>query len=202
MASYRYIQKPEPNNSFGDLHPELIKEWNYSKNEGLTPFDIKPKCNKHFWWVCSKCGHEWQVPAHHRSYGWGCPCCASKVVKAGYNDLLSQRPDIARDWHPTKNGILTPDQITPGSHTKVWWKCKRGHEWETTPLHRTSTNGTGCPYCTASSTSYPEQYLYWALKQIYPNTLNRFKTKNSVEYDIYVPDIRLAIEYSGSHWHE
>ena len=38
-------------------------------------------------------------------------------------------PDLALQWHPTKNGILRPTDFTPGSNKKVWWICNNGHEW-------------------------------------------------------------------------
>ncbi|MDB3883712.1 zinc-ribbon domain-containing protein, partial [Candidatus Marinimicrobia bacterium] len=37
-------------------------------------------------------------------------------------------PNIAKEWHSTKNGGLTPFDVTPGSGKKVWWICKKGHE--------------------------------------------------------------------------
>jgi len=45
--------------------------------------------------------------------------------------LLKTNPDIAAEWHPTKNGDLTPEQVVAGSNKKAWWKCPKGpdHEW-------------------------------------------------------------------------
>ena len=40
---------------------------------------------------------------------------------------------------------LNPRMFTPGSHIKVWWKCKQGHEWETIVRNRSS--GSDCPTC-------------------------------------------------------
>jgi hypothetical protein len=54
-------------------------------------------------------------------------------------------PELAQQWHPTKNGDLTPGQVTPGSSKKVWWKCERGHEWQARIAFR--TYGSGCPFC-------------------------------------------------------
>jgi hypothetical protein len=54
-------------------------------------------------------------------------------------------PDLARQWHPTKNEKLTPRKVCPGAHRKVWWKCDYGHSWKSTVLNR--SNGNGCPYC-------------------------------------------------------
>jgi hypothetical protein len=68
--------------------------------------------------------------------------------------MLSDFADIAAQWHPTRNGTLTPDQIVAGSHRKVWWKCPVGpdHEWEA-PLERRTRVGTGCPYCSGQRVS-------------------------------------------------
>ncbi len=65
---------------------------------------------------------------------------------AGYNDLTTRSPDIAAQWHPTRNGDLRPDQMSAGTNAKVWWRCEEGHEWETRVSNRTS-GGDGCPVC-------------------------------------------------------
>ena len=62
------------------------------------------------------------------------------------NNSLSQcNPSLALEWHPIKNGKLTPEHVGPYSNKKVWWKCNRGHEWQSTIRHR--NDGRGCPYC-------------------------------------------------------
>jgi len=58
-------------------------------------------------------------------------------------------PDITTQWHPTRNGDLTPDQVTAGTAKKVWWRCEEGHEWEA-PISDRTTGGTGCPTCRRS----------------------------------------------------
>ena len=55
-------------------------------------------------------------------------------------------PNIAKEWHPTKNGKLTPDLFPPGSTKKVWWKCSKcGNEWYGSIANR--NNGHGCNVC-------------------------------------------------------
>ena len=56
------------------------------------------------------------------------------------------RPELLIQWHPDKNGSLTPDEITSGSQRKIWWRCDQGHEWQSMPYER-AKRGTGCPYC-------------------------------------------------------
>ena len=59
-------------NDLQTVNPALAKEWNYDKNNGLTPTDVLPSSNKKVWWKCSK-GHEWQAKIYSRSKGNGCP---------------------------------------------------------------------------------------------------------------------------------
>lgn len=54
-------------------------------------------------------------------------------------------PELAKQWHPIKNAGVTPDEVTKGSHKKVWWICDNGHEWDA-PI-RSRAKGSGCPYC-------------------------------------------------------
>ena len=48
-------------------------------------------------------------------------------------------PDLAKQWHPTKNGPLLPEHFTPGSEKKVWWQNYLGHEWQATICSRIRT---------------------------------------------------------------
>ena len=35
--------------------------------------------------------------------------------------LAEEYPELAMQWHPTKNEGLTPEMVTCGSKKKVWW---------------------------------------------------------------------------------
>ena len=65
--------------------------------------------------------------------------------------LLDRNPELSEEGHPTRNGDLTPDQVTSESRMKVWWKCSQGHEWEAIIDNRTI--GHGCPLCTGKKAS-------------------------------------------------
>lgn len=98
------------------------------------------------WWVCDE-GHEWEATISNRTKGSGCPFCSNKKVLAGFNDLASQRPDISQQWHPTKNGKLSPVLVSVGSSKKVWWIDEYNHEWEMFISARTGSRRLSCPYC-------------------------------------------------------
>ena len=61
------------------------------------------------------------------------------------NSLTALNPALAQEWHPTKNGELTAEHVTPGSGRYVWWKCGRGHEWKA--IINSRNRGNKCPYC-------------------------------------------------------
>ena len=61
-------------NDLATINPKLAKEWNYERNENLTPKDVKVKSNKKVWWKCAK-GHEWQATVYSRN-SCGCPHCS------------------------------------------------------------------------------------------------------------------------------
>ena len=54
-------------------------------------------------------------------------------------------PNLANEWHPTKNSTLSPRDVTAGSNKKVWWLCEKGHEWQAVISSRKT--GCGCPFC-------------------------------------------------------
>ena len=60
----------------------------------------------------------------------------AKLTK-DYN-LAALYPDIAKEWHPTKNGALTPKNMHTGSGEKIWWKCSKNHSWQKTIKNRTN----------------------------------------------------------------
>ena len=125
--------------------PELVREWHPTKNLPLTPECVLPGSEKKVWWRCSL-GHEWQAEIRSRVDGCGCPVCVNRAVAPGVNDLASQFPKLAQEWHPMKNGTLKPSDVTFGTKRKVWWRCKAGHEWCVSVQSRT-LDGTGCPVC-------------------------------------------------------
>jgi hypothetical protein len=77
----------------------------------------------------------------------GCPYCSNKKVSKT-NSLAALYPELATQWHPTKNGDLTPDQVVAGSHDVYWWQCpdNPNHQWPASLDKRTGA-GRGCPVC-------------------------------------------------------
>ena len=130
-------------NCLQTVNPALAAQWHPTKNAPLTPKDVTQGSEKKVWWVCKK-DHTWQAPIGVRKKGVGCPYCANKRA-CKENCLQTRNPKLAREWHPTRNAPLTAKDVTYGSEKKVWWLCKKGHEWEYPVFSR--NQGNGCPFC-------------------------------------------------------
>ena len=79
--------------------------------------------------------------------GDGCPYCANRKVLPGFNDLATAAPLVAKQWHESLNGALTPEMVTAGSHKKAWWRCSYGHVWKAAIYSRAGVQQCGCPVC-------------------------------------------------------
>ena len=181
-------------------NPKLMAEWNYEKNVEFNPSKLTLGSNKKVWWKCSK-GHEWQASIYNRNTkSSGCPYCAGQKTIIGINDLQTVNPILSIEWNYEKNGELTPLDVLPNSNKKVWWKCKKGHEWQSTVSHR--NNGRGCPICSSERrTSFPEYALAFYLKKFGIDVRHSYKDFG-YELDIYIPSMKTAIEYDGYFWHK
>ena len=183
---------------------ELMAEWLFERNNDLSLFPEQLSTGSGYlaWWKCQKCGQEWQAQINSRNRGVGCPYCAGKKPIIGVNDFQTKFPDIAKEWHPTFNGNVTPSDVTCGSGKKYWWICSRNHEYQSCPRDR--SRGLGCPKCAAAlKTSFPEQAIYYYIKKCFPDAISRYKDifTNRMELDIYIPSIRTGIEYDGLAYH-
>ena len=186
-------------NDLQTANPSLSKEWHYENNQGLTPMDITSNSDKKVWWRCNE-GHEWQARIADRSKGNSCPYCAGKKVLVGYNDLNTVNIELAKEWNYEKNNSLTPMDVTANSDKKVWWKCSKGHEWAAKIYSR--SNGSGCPACSSEKhTSFPEYAMIYYLQKQGLDVIHSSR-KYGYELDVYIPSLKIAIEYDGYYWHK
>ncbi len=189
-------------NDLSTRHPELAHEWDIKKNK-LSPNGVIAGSMKKAWWKCRKCGYCWEAKICSRVNGRGCPACTNQIVWKNHNDLKSVFPDIAADWD-TKRNDTGADGVVFGSSKKVWWRCKRcGHQWSATVVSRTA-GGNGCPKCANRfQTSFQEQAVFYYISRYCPDAVNRGTDilDNKTELDIYIPSLKVGIEYDGQKWH-
>jgi hypothetical protein len=135
--------------------PAVAAQWHPTKNGTTTPADVAANSHKKFWFTCDAgADHEWEATLSSRvSSGTGCPCCAGRKLSVT-NSLATVAPEVAAQWHPTKNGDTTPADVVANSRKKYWFTCNAGpdHEWEATLSNRVS-GGNGCPCCAGRKVS-------------------------------------------------
>ena len=111
---------------------------------GWDPETITAKSGKKKDWRC-KLGHLYSsVVASRTSAGNGCAICKGKQVLAGFNDLKTKFPDIAKEAYMWDASI-----VVAGTEQKKDWKCKEGHIYHSAVAGRTR-NGNGCPICSGN----------------------------------------------------
>lgn len=186
-------------NSLAILRPDVASKWDYVKNQDLTPDMFTVSSNEIIWWKCPDCGREWKysINSMTRKGRFGCAECSKKhrgksftqgvVKKVG--SLAETMPELFKEWHPTKNGDLTPNDITAGKFKPVWWlRPKCGYEWQASPNNR--KRGIGCPCC---SGRVPKTVIN-DLATLYPELLNEWDYERNTELDP-----RKVLPKSGKH---
>jgi hypothetical protein len=159
-----------PKTSLAARFPEVAAEWHPTRNGALRPVAVKPTSTQRAWWRCSRDpSHEWNTTVWARTrQGTRCPVCFGSALSPEVT-LAATHPALAREWHPTRNGDLTPYQMRAGSERRVWWQCARDptHEWKAIISNR--AGGDSCPMCsgrvatptTSLRALYPEVARRW-----------------------------------------
>lgn len=150
--SRHWYEKPSSENfvSLYAFSKSIARQWHPTKNGRLTSNEISKGSNAIAWWKCPKGpDHEWQAAVYSRTKTRkaNCPFCINLRLSVT-NRLSTKAPELAKEWHPKKNGKLRPDEVIAGGKTKVWWLCRKNkeHEWETQIYLR--LRGSKCPDCT------------------------------------------------------
>lgn len=191
-------KKAGKNNNLKTLRSDLCEEWDYEKNK-IDPENVTQFSNKSAYWVCKICGYEWKTNTiAERANGNGCSACSGRVV-TDKNKLSILYPEIALEWHPTKNETLTLNDVSYGMGKKVWWLCSVcNFEWISLISDRTISK-SGCPKCSESRGE--RRISNWLYKnKIYPKREFIFKecrNKRCLPFDFYLSDYNFCIEYHG-----
>jgi hypothetical protein len=160
-------------------HPEIADEWLYRKNCGWTPDDFSAGSNVRAYWECPNCLGEYRALVNNRKNGNACPYCASAIV-CDNTSLLVNFPEVAKEWHPSKNKKYKIEDFFSGSAIQVWWLCSKcNHSWKTAAKERTRRQ-FGCPACLETRREYAR--LHPKPRVIKPLVLSETTESNSKWY--------------------
>lgn len=158
-CSHVYLQTPCARTRFGagcpkcnhgerlnlNKFPLALHMFDFQKNKGVdhTSLDSTAKV----WWKCPVAKDHRFKAGFYKANGRkpDCPFCRGRKSSSTNNLTMNKR--LTKEFHPKKNGALKPQDLTVGSHTKIWWKCPKGpdHEWQQHVFMR--KRGLNCPFC-------------------------------------------------------
>lgn len=189
-------------NCLATLRPDLASEWHITLNNELTPYDVTCGRNNDIWWQCKiNQNHIWQSKIYNRCKGENCPFCYGRYPTEDYN-LLINNPDLCENWNYKKNN-KKPEEYCPNSGKSVYWKCKYcGYEWKA--IIDNISKGRVCPRCseTKGEKEIDKTLSFNSVNYIFHKIFTGCKYKHVLEFDFYLQDYMVAIEYQGIQHYE
>lgn len=147
--------------------------------------------------ICPEHGAFEQTPHHHLE-GSECPICG-KLKRAisrlnTWEDVLKKIKKAHGDRYDYSKSVYK------GVNNKIEIICsKHGSFWMTPVNH---WNGQDCPKCMlGANTSKQEKGLGGFISSLGVKWIKTREILNGKELDIYIPDLKIAIEYDGVYWH-
>jgi len=182
----------------------------WSKNNTVSPRDVRQSVQKKYWFDCQKCNHSFEGMlgniVHNDSW---CPYCSSPPKSLCnldecdhcFNNSAASHPK-AKFWSPLNK--CSPRDVFKNTHTKYIYICDECEfPFETTPNHIVA--GNWCPLCKNKT----EKKLYFWLLAEYPDYTitkpgkQKFvwcqnpETGRPLFFDFYIPELGLIIELDG-----
>ena len=106
-----------------ETHPHLVAQWSVENTK--APDKITQGSSYRAVWTCPDySSHSWDSFVYNRVKGQGCPYCNNSRVLAGFNDLTTLSPEVARSWDYERNFPLTPADILGLTEKKAHWICE------------------------------------------------------------------------------
>jgi rubrerythrin len=191
------------------LHPELIKEWNDEKD----PSKYLPGSKTKIIWKCSDCNHEWPMTIQQRALlDQNCNFCngpggkhARVVHTDGRNSMRRTHPKLAKEFHPTKNGKFSPDNLIAGTNEKLWWICSNRCQylldrdcqnvWKNSGLHRVHDE-QNCPTCGGGQNPLHSDGRN-SLSNLRPELMEEWDFEKNVDF---TPDTVTVSVGDKAHW--
>lgn len=152
--------------------PELLAMWDDDADPSTTPVYVDGYKFGQYQFRCP-IGHR-RTDEPYQVLLRPCPRCMANETRNLNQELRdhgetvsSIDPEMRAQWHPERNGKLTPEKVGPGSRREIWWRdpvC--GHEWIQSPRERDKRYRFLCPACETKLGSmaafYPELAEQWA----------------------------------------
>ena len=184
-------------------HPEFADKYDYSQavytgtDESVTI-------------ICKTCGRVCTPKARRHMAGQGCKSCAGRAASANQVPSFQEMVERAKEVHGDKYTYLGNSYTCMTSKMDILCnKC--GRIFPQKPDQHIGKK-QGCPFC-QHVVSSGEKDVFAFVKEhthcevqnnvrIVPDFFVGDKKVHKAELDIYVPELKLAIEYNGTYFHD
>lgn len=129
--------------SLAATHPHLLKRWDKKENGKLKPENVLSGSGLTAWWRCER-GHSFPAVIQNMTRKFVCGDCSGRYATEA-NCLRVTHPHLVAEFDFSRNGRLTPDNLTAGSGERVSRICELGHNWPAPVRER--ARGSRCRYC-------------------------------------------------------
>lgn len=110
---------------------------------------------------CNVCGGNWDPKATHVLSGHGCPFCAGRAVLAGFNDMWTTAPEMAKMLVDPNDGY----KYTRNSGEKAHFRCPDCGDVSFKTISNVYYQGLCCQKC-SDGISYPNKFMRAFLHQL------------------------------------
>lgn len=172
--------------SFADLHPEMMDE--YDPDNTADPYNVFPNCKDSIGWICRDCGHHWNATFALRHIGGGnCPLCYRTVLIPDKNSFAAVYPDYTKYWADSNE--RRADEIFYNSTEHHTWHCfDCGMDYRA-PLQKIINTSNSCPYC-ENRRAIPGKT---SLKHLYPNIAKQLSPNDGHDADLILPNTHTSL---------
>lgn len=184
-------------------HPEFADKYDYSQA-------VYIKTDEPVTIICKTCGRVCTPKARKHMAGQGCKSCAGRKSMEKNVPTFPEMVKRAQEVHGDDY------EYFEGSYTHMSEKMmirhkKCGNVFPQRPEFHIGKK-QGCPFCQRVVSSGEKDVLAFVKKHTYcevqsnvrivPDFFVGSKRIHKAELDIYIPELKLAIEYNGTHFHD
>lgn len=190
---------------YPDIFSQIDVALTLQKFPNINLDKLRPYSKKEVYFKCDNCGKSYLCKINNKvfhnskcSYCLPIPRTTPKRKKEYIKDTkYFSQINIEKTLEKYPN--INLDKLTVGSHKKICWNCKNGHQYYAMPKNRI-LNNSGCPYCHSHSSKI-ERILYNIIKDNSNLDIILDYVENNKEIDVYLPKLNIGFEFDGLYYH-
>jgi len=178
-----------PGNSFADIHPELMSE--YDPENNIDAYEAFPNSKKTVKWICkNNSEHRWEASFALRHTGGGtCPVCNRTLLVVGINTFADKYPALVEMW--SSRNERKANEVFYNSSLWFQWVCPKCEGEYGARIAEVVSGEADCPYCN------DRRVLpgYNSLLARYPALAERWSSSNATTPDDILPEARTPVNW-------